>query len=208
VIRRPEEVSQVTRTRAPQGRPDRELLELAQSEPASDRGREAASDLLERYQGRVYLWCLRYVRDHDRALDLAQDVLIKAYRALPGFRGAAQFSSWLFTIARHRCLNAVRPVSWMRDEGLDLDLVPDESTPPDAVIEEAESEALLEALIEECLDETERKALFLRTSERMSVDEITTLLGIDQRSGARGVLQAARRKLRAALDRKENRERG
>lgn len=188
------------------GRSDRDLVEIAQSQPASEAGRVAASELLERYQGRVYLWCYRYVRDHDRALDLAQDVLVKAYRALPGFRGESQLSSWLFTIARHRCLNAVRPVSLVRDDAVDLDLVADSSARPDETLEDAQEETLLAELVDACLDETERKALWLRTSERMPVEEITKLLGIDQRSGARGVLQSARRKLKAELERRRRRE--
>ena len=50
------------------------------------------------------------------------------------------------------------------------------------------------------LDATEQRAVWLRYSERMPVEEITVLLNLDQKSGARAVLQRARRKLRAALE--------
>src|SRR5262249_62396725 len=91
--------------------PDDVLVRRAVEDPGGPAGRAAACELLGRYQGRVYLWCYRYVRDHDRALDLAQDALLSAYRALATFQGRSRFSSWLFAIARNRCLTAVAPAS-------------------------------------------------------------------------------------------------
>ena len=87
---------------------DQELVALAVRERTSPAGRAAASELLGRHRGRVYIWCHRYVRDHERALDLAQDVLLSAWRSLDSFQGRSRFSSWLFSIARNRCLSAVR----------------------------------------------------------------------------------------------------
>lgn len=177
---------------------DEELLDLARS--TSPEAPRAASVLFGRYRQRVYIWCYRYVREHETATDLAQDVLLRAYRSLDRFEGRAKFSSWLFTIARNRCINAVRPVSLVRDEEVDPDALVASTPGPDTAVAEAEVESRLRVLIDEVLDETERAALWLRTSERVPVDEITAILHIDTASGARGVLQAARRKLRAALE--------
>ena len=87
------------------GADDRELVERARALPASPEGRAAAGELLRRYRRQVYMWCFRYVRDHERALDMAQDVLLSAYQRLGEFEGRAAFSSWLFVIARNRGLN-------------------------------------------------------------------------------------------------------
>lgn len=183
---------------------DEALIAAFQAAPASDAGREAASALLARHQRSVYVWCLRYTKDHEAACDLAQDVLLRAYRSLERFRGASAFSSWLFVIARNRCLNAVRRPGLLRDEEADPELIAaDPDSGPDTELEERESNETMRRLIEECLDETERRALMLRCHERLPVVEITALLEIRSASGARGVLQNARRKLRAALTRIE-----
>jgi RNA polymerase sigma-70 factor (ECF subfamily) len=184
--------------------PDDTLVRRAVEDPGGPVGRAAASELLGRYQGRVYLWCYRYVRDHDRAMDLAQDALLSAYRALATFQGRSRFSSWLFAIARNRCLTAVAPPSLVRDEGVELDALPDPGDSVERSFDSEQGEARLLELIRTHLDAEEQEALWLRCVERVPVEEITEILGNVSASGARGVLQRARRKLRAALDRKDD----
>lgn len=187
---------------------DEDLVREARQAPGTARGRLAASRLLARYQERVYLWCYRRVWDHDRALDLAQDVLLSAYRGLAGFRGSARFSSWLFAIARNRCLSQFRVPDWRRMEDVDLESLPGPAADPADEVTGREGEERLLALIREHLDPVEQDALWLRCSEGLPVDEITRLLGTRQASGARGVLQSARRKLRAARERRAAEEPG
>ena len=187
--------------RDPRRATDEELVRTAQGDPRSPEGKAAASELLGRYDKAVYLWCFRYVKEHERALDLAQDVLINAYRGLGSFAGKSKFSSWLFSIARNRCLNEVQRVSLLVDEEADLETIPSGEKNPDMDLEEEESRGRLLDLIRETLEPEEQKAIWLRCFERVPIDEITRLLGIEASTGARGVLQRARRKLRAALDR-------
>jgi len=180
------------------GTPDRELVERAKAHPASAAGREAAGELLRRYRRPVYVWCFRYVGEHERALDMAQDVLLAAYERLGEFEGRAAFSSWLFVITRNRCLNEKR--NDHRREDIEPDSIVDESTAFDERLEsEMQGQRLLD-LAAQVLDDEERKALWLRYSELMPVDEITTVLQLDHKSGARALLQRARRKLRAAWE--------
>jgi RNA polymerase sigma-70 factor (ECF subfamily) len=188
------------RTRAPS---DHELLEAALADPAGTTGRRAASDLLGRYQRPIYVWCLRYVEDHDRAVEMAQDVLMRAYRRLDSFRGRSKLSSWLYIIARNTCLNELERPALLRDEGVEPDRLRSSARDPEQQLLDGMAEEELLTLIREKLDPREQRALWLRCFERMPVDAITQVLAVDDRSGARSVLQSARRKLRAALEARE-----
>lgn len=185
---------------------DRDLLRCALDDPDGDVGRRAASDLLARYQRRVYLWCYRYVRDHERALDMAQEVLMKAYGSLATFDRRAEFSSWMFAIARNRCLSELRRPSLALDDLADPDAGVSPLPGPDIeLLDRLDEEALLD-LIKGRLEPVERSALWLRCFEKLSVDDITAMLKIDEASGARAILQRARRKLVRALDERRLRE--
>ncbi|MBD3236410.1 MAG: sigma-70 family RNA polymerase sigma factor [Candidatus Eisenbacteria bacterium] len=189
-------------------RTDEQLLAQARSEPGSPAAKQAASELLGRYQQRVYAWCLRHVRDHDQALDLAQEVLISAYRNLGSFQERARFSSWLFAIARNRCVSALRRPRLLYEEERDPDQLHGSGPGPAEALEEKLGEEALLELIRTTLSPREQEVVWLRCFERMPVETITRMLGIRQASGARGVLQSARRKLRAALPDLELRLRG
>jgi RNA polymerase sigma-70 factor (ECF subfamily) len=181
---------------------DEDLLALFRRDPEGGEGRRAAGELLGRYRGRVYAWCYRVVGDHDRALDLAQDVLLKAWRGLEGFSGRSRFSSWLFAIARNECLTAVRPRSLRADPGVDpVELLVDHEDPP-SLWATREEEAAMEALVRDHLSPVEQEAIWLRCFEGLPVPEVTRLLRLTHASGARSVLQSAREKLRAALARR------
>jgi RNA polymerase sigma-70 factor, ECF subfamily len=185
---------------------DEELVRRANAAPGSGESNRCSGELMLRHQDRLYHWCYRSVRDHERAMDLVQDVMLLAHRALPGFEGRAKFSSWLFMIARNRCLREVRRPGLLRDEEADPDEQPAATAGPETHFEQRESEALLIEIAREHLEPREREALWLRCFEGVSVDEITEMLNIREPSGARAILQSARRKLRAAIERHRRRE--
>ncbi|MBN2170125.1 MAG: sigma-70 family RNA polymerase sigma factor [Candidatus Krumholzibacteriota bacterium] len=180
--------------------PDAVLVDMARRQADRREGREAASRLLQRYREPVFHWCLRRVRDPELALDLAQDALLNAYRNLERFDGRARFSSWLFAIARNRCLNALRRPALFEGDGFDADTVADPRGGQDLDLEDREAEERILDLIREHLPPLDQQVLWLRCFERMPVDAITDALAIPEASGARGVLQRARRRLRAALE--------
>lgn len=184
----------------PAERPDDALVRAIQGDPDGPAGRAAASELFARYQKRVYLWCLRYTRERERALDLSQDVFARAWKALPGYAWRSTFSWWLFVIARNCCLNAVTAPSLVRDDAADLDALPAPTLDPADAFEQALDERAAHRLLMEHLDEQERLALWMRCFERLPIETITESLGLANATGARGLLQRARRKLRAALD--------
>ncbi len=179
---------------------DLDLVRLALAEGDAPSGMSAASRLLRRYQRRVYAWCYRYVGNHERALDLAQDVLLRAYRSLGTYEGRSQFSSWIFVIARNRCLTELQKPALLHEEDVDESrLASPRSHPEEEFLERSDHDALI-AVIQEVLEPREQEVLWLRCFERMPLGAITELLELEGVSGARAVLQRARRKLRAALD--------
>jgi RNA polymerase sigma-70 factor, ECF subfamily len=178
--------------------PDEDLLRIARSDGDSDRRRAAATELVCRYRDAVYLWCYRYTRDTERALDLSQDVLTVVWEKIGTFEGRSKFSSWLFSVTRNRCIDSSRRVDLLADDA-ELGDVRDAAPLPDAVLEDERGEEWLLHTIRTELEPEEQQAIWLRCVERMPVDEVTRMLGVDGASGARAVLQRARRKLRAAI---------
>jgi len=78
---------------------------------------------------------------------------------------------------------------------------------PGRLLENAEEESAMEALLRENLSPVEQQAIWLRCFERLPVEEVTRILGLTNTSGARSVLQSAREKLRRAIERRAGGER-
>ncbi|MBG6132435.1 RNA polymerase sigma-70 factor (ECF subfamily) [Aquimarina sp. EL_43] len=68
----------------------------------------AFSVLVERYQGLVYTVVYRMIKNKEQAEEVAQDSFIKAYKSLSNYRGDAKFSTWLYTIAYRKSLDAIK----------------------------------------------------------------------------------------------------
>lgn len=181
------------------GRDDEALIAIYRRSPDQREGREAVSALLARWRMPVYGWVRRFVRDREEALDLAQECLVQAYRGLAGYDARGRFPAWLFTIVHNRCIAAARRKPRRVDPEIDLDELATAGPGPDERLESNEMRERVFAAMERVLTPDERTALWLRAWEEMSVEDITALMGFDGASGARGVLQTARRKLRAAL---------
>lgn len=79
---------------------DRELIRRAQAGSA-----EALSELVLRYQARVVAWAAGVVRSADDARDVAQEVFLRVFRSLPGYRGESEFSTWIWRITFNLSLN-------------------------------------------------------------------------------------------------------
>ena len=87
---------------------DEELIARYRLAPRSDRSRPFVEELFRRHQGRVVAWCYRLTGDRTQAVDLAQDVFVKAYASLDTFRADSKFTTWLYIIARNRWRDSLR----------------------------------------------------------------------------------------------------
>jgi RNA polymerase sigma-70 factor (ECF subfamily) len=85
------------------GRSDEELVEACQA------GESSAFDLLvSRWEDKIRGAAYRLLGSEEEARDAAQEAFLKAYRALPGFKGEARFSSWLYQIVMNLCRDRLR----------------------------------------------------------------------------------------------------
>lgn len=158
-------------------------------------------ELFAAHQDRVYQWCLRWTGDPQQAAELAQDTFLVAYRRFGDFRPDGSFPGWLYGIARNLCRRAAdRRRDLLHEDGV-IDPA-DEIAGVLNALRRQERDQLLESACASVLDPTEQEALHLRYVDGVGVDEITGLLGLDGASGARGLLQRCKRKLRAELARR------
>jgi RNA polymerase sigma factor (sigma-70 family) len=75
---------------------------------------QAYAQIVERHKAFVFTLVLRYIKSREDAEEVAQDIFIKAYRALADFKGASKFSTWLYTIITTTC------ISFLRKKKLDI----------------------------------------------------------------------------------------
>ncbi len=149
------------------------------------RGEKGAFDVLVlKYQHRIVKLVGRYVRNPADALDVAQEVFIKAYRALGNFRGESAFYTWLYRIAintakNHLAARGRRPkeVDLTGPDGEPLaidDLQADDETPEKVMLVAEIKATILRTMA--ALPEDLRTAITLREIDGMSYEEIATAM--------------------------------
>jgi RNA polymerase sigma-70 factor (ECF subfamily) len=126
----------------------------------------ALEQLYLRYRDQVYNLCLNLCGNRDEAQDLLQETFLRVQRALPKFRGDAQFTTWLYRIALNLCQDAMRR---SRRAPESLPELPEASTPEDALPQ------VRAALLR--LSPRHRLLLTLRYHRALSYQEIADLLG-------------------------------
>jgi len=100
--------------------PDHSSLAPAVLVAHAQAGDQAAfAELTRRYRPRIYALALHLTGDAHDADDVAQETFLRAYRKLPGFRAAAEFSTWTYRIAVNLSLNVQRANRRRRTTGLD-----------------------------------------------------------------------------------------
>lgn len=147
--------------------------------------------LVEKYSGRAYQIAYGILGNRQDAEEVAQDVFVRIYRALPRFRGDSEFTTWMYRIAMNLARNKYR---WNKSRGsqrnISIDAPLDGTDDPDAKrldvvegrlapdekvsLDELEQRALTEL---DGLPELYRQALMLRNVDELSYEDIADLLG-------------------------------
>ncbi len=182
---------------------DEELLARYRLAPTAEASRRLLDELFRRHRAHVVAWCYRLTGDRALAPDLAQDVFVKAYSRLDSFRSDAKFTTWLYVIARNRCRDEHRARATRPREAPEEAMVetPSELNEALAALEASDARTLVRSLMDETLDETEKRVMTLHYGHDMTLDAITTALGLTNPSGAKAYIVSAKRKLNAAMKR-------
>src|SRR4030067_1333903 len=162
-------------------------------------GDKTAFDLLARkYQHKISKLMSRYVRDRREVEDVTQEALIKAYRAIGGFRGESAFYTWLYRIAVNTAKNYLESQS-RRPPGSDMEIesaeliesgegLRDQATPERQMLTNEIATTVHQVL--EHLPPDLRTAITLREIEGMSYEEISEVMDFPKGTGATAIFSA------------------
>ena len=143
------------------------------------------NEVYERFRRPVWRLARRFTGSEEEALDTTQEVFLRVWRGLPGFRGEARVSTWVFQIAwnhlrAHRRKLGRQPFMFGQgsddDNGLE-DIVPDPQPDPERRAAAAETLDLVEAALRE-LPEHYQIVVWLRDGEELSYEEIARVLDV------------------------------
>ncbi len=162
-----------------EGATDQELVERVKQ------GDKTAFDLLViKYQQRIINLVSRFVRNQSDAQDVTQEAFIKAYRAMPKFRGESAFYTWMYRIAvntakNHLAVQSRRPVAAERDiteiEQIEGDnALKDYATPEHMLLRDEIQETIVKAI--ENLPNDLKMAITLREVEGLSYEDIASAM--------------------------------
>jgi len=174
-------------------------------ERAQEGDQEAFCLLARSYQRRIYALALHYTRDPHEAEDLSQEVWLKAYRAIGGFRGEAGFYTWLRRITVNTFLNHQREMKTMYSGGKkafrlgelvsldELGLTPAEprQEPEERLQQQMMVEKVMEGLSE--LTAQQRLIFLLKHREGMTYDEIARACAVSTGTVKKALFRAVNR---------------
>lgn len=177
-------------------------IEASLIQRAQKGDQDAFAALVNEHQGYVYNLALRVLKDENEALDLAQETFVRAWTALPNFRGQSQFRTWLYRIATNLCYNRLpglrRSLADLGDDVMmDLPESPHATTNPVREFETNEAKVHLHKTIDE-LDSNYKLLITLRYQNELSYEEIASTLNLPLGTVKTGLFRA-KEKLRLAL---------
>ncbi len=165
---------------------------IAEKEPISNK-EQILTRLVEQYQLQLLKMCRMYLPDSTSAEDAVQETFIKAYKALPSFRGECSEKTWLMRIALNTCRDITR-TGWFKH--IDKRIVPEDLTNLTAPEESEISDLAAEI---SSLPRKLKDAVLLYYYQNMTVEEVAQALNTSPATISRR-LNAARTKLRNLLE--------
>lgn len=173
---------------------DVELVKLCQE------GDINAFDILfQKHRDRMYGVAYKMVGNQEDALDLTQEIFLKAFQKIDKFNYKSAFSTWLYKLAVNVCIDELRKRKSVREyptEDTFQQILVDNDTPEDETISNEQEEILWKAI--NSLKEKERTVIILRDMEGLSYDEIASTLKCSL-GRVKSRIHEARNKLKLAL---------
>jgi RNA polymerase sigma-70 factor (ECF subfamily) len=164
--------------------------------------------LVEKYQFMVFRTCIGFVHNKDDADDLTQEVFIKAYQSLRGFKGEAAFSTWIYRIAVNASLNMVRKKTGnyllyrldalfgtAREKEISLPVF--EYKDPESILIQHENDKWVQNALDS-LPENQRTAIVLSKYDDLSQKEISDIMKITE-GAVEALIHRAKANLRKKL---------
>jgi RNA polymerase sigma-70 factor (ECF subfamily) len=154
-------------------------------------GDDAAFEwLVRRHQDAVFRTCLRFLSEYEEAVDCAQEIFVRVYKTLSGFRRESRFSTWLYRVTVNACKNRASSLQFRRRRrmfSLDTARDPDGRAveikngrlSPHREYEKKEEREAVERAIHG-LPEDQRAVVILRDIENLPYDEIARITGFAQ----------------------------
>jgi RNA polymerase sigma-70 factor, ECF subfamily len=176
---------------------DGRLMELVQA----DRREEAIALILPAYRRKVFGLAYSFLHNREAAEDVAQEVFINVWRALPSYGGRASLSTWIYSITRNAsvsALRALRPSSSLSDPDV---MAAVESAVAAPVADAAIDGAALTRLIDQ-LPLKQRQVIALFHMEEQSHEEVAAMLAMPLGT-VKTLLHRARARLSAAVTRED-----
>lgn len=162
----------------------------------------ALGELLKRFEARVYATCWRITRNHEDAMDMAQQTFINAIKHMGDYDGRAQFGTWLYRICTNACISHLRRERVRRHEGPEsMSFAPGGEPLPEDRVQTAEVNTTLHQALDS-VDPELRTLLVLRDGQGLDYAEIAGVLGVPVGT-VKSRLFRARAALRAAMERLE-----
>jgi len=166
---------------------------------------DAFAALVDEHQRYVYNLALRVVKDENEALDLTQETFVRAWTALPNFKGKSQFRTWLYRIVTNLCYNRLpnlrRSLNDLGDDVME-DIPETNFNNPVQEFELNETRQHLHQAIEG-LDEKYQLLITLRYQNELSYEEIASTLNLPLGTVKTGIFRA-KEQLRKSLARLED----
>ena len=155
---------------------DQELMRLVQAGDFSP-----ASEIYDRYSGRIYNFALRFLRNAEAAEDATQEVFVKMMRHANQFQGDAKLSTWLFSITANWCRDYLRKADNKIKESEDVlvTLPAPSELSPDRTLEQRENEAMIKRALQ-ALTPEQREAILLSRYQGLSYAEIAQISGCSE----------------------------
>ncbi|HEY2323005.1 MAG TPA: RNA polymerase sigma factor [Thermoanaerobaculia bacterium] len=155
---------------------DQELMRIVQAGDLSP-----ASEIYDRYSGRIYNFALRFLKNSEAAEDATQEVFVKMIRHASQFQGDAKLSTWLFSITANWCRDFLRKADNKSKESDDVlvTLPAPAEQAPDRNLEQRENEERIQRALK-ALTPEQREAILLSRYQGLSYAEIAQISGCSE----------------------------